>query len=184
MRPTTCIHCDGKIGEEGGWDGYGRGGAHLGLAVAADGLGGLEQMFNLRQGGLDGGRRGSGGGVMLCRWGRGGGGGGGETHIGVAIVGPLVQPLHRVPNAHGDLGARAEVGADAEVEVHGLPGVLLGVEVAHAVAGVGVVAVELGLRVGGRGGGRCDAGGDAGLVVLAVREGFWRGGDARGCCER
>ena len=39
-------------------------GAHLGLAVAANGLGGLEQMFDLRQGGLDGGHGRS---VMRCR---------------------------------------------------------------------------------------------------------------------
>lgn len=77
----------------------------------------------------------------------------GWTYIRVAIVRPLVESLHRLPNAHGRLCAGPALGSHTEVKHHRLLGVLLGVEVADSVTGVRIVSEDLRLRLGVAGGG-------------------------------
>ena len=76
-----------------------------------------------------------------------------ETYIRIAIIGPLVQSLHRIPNAQTRLLTGPEVGSRTEVERHSLLCVLLGVEVPHSVTGVRIITEDLGLGGLGTAGG-------------------------------
>lgn len=86
-----------------------------GLAIASDSLCRLEQVVNLR-----------------------------ERGVGVRLVDQGVQPLHSFPDAHLRASLGVELVASLEVVGDSLLGVLLLVEVLHAVTGVLVLA-ELGL---------------------------------------
>lgn len=76
-----------------------------------------------------------------------------ETYIRIAIISPLVQSLHRIPNAHTGLLTGPEVVSRTEVERHSLLCVLLGVEGPHSVTSVRIITEDLGLGLGAAGGG-------------------------------
>lgn len=86
-----------------------------GLAVAADGLGGLQEVLDL-----------------------------GEAGVRVGLVDEGVELLHGLPDGHLSAGLGVELIAGLEVVGHGLLGVLFLVEVLDPVAGV-FVLTELGL---------------------------------------
>lgn len=76
-----------------------------------------------------------------------------STYIRIAIIRPLVQTFHRIPNAQTGLLTGPELGSRTEVEGHRLLCVLLGVEVSHSVTSVRIVTEDLGLGLGAAGGG-------------------------------